>query len=567
MNLAFPILAEGDDSVFKNLKLSVKLLVTYGLVILFTIAIMLIGIVNLQSIGGLTNEMYEMPFTVSASSLMIQRDLQSMGREMRGMCLYETEDAMENVTKLSAEMKENITVLEERFSGDKQWVSSLWQNMKKVDIMGEEIHQLVARGKIEEAKKILQTEYRALFLAMTETSQQIVDASLADALALNQKAGSTLKNTTIILLVLLLGMLVLSTVLVLYVAKSISRPVKEVAEVARKMKEGNLDITLVYESADEIGVLAQCFREMSRGLRSVIEDVNVQLSAMGDGDFTTKPKATYVGEFLSIKKSMLHINDSLTDTLMQMNVVADQVSGSANQVACGSQTLSEGAVQQAAAIEELAVTMNEISQQIKHSAENADMAQQRAAEAKQQILDSNEQMQMMMQAMDKISKESSDIGKIIKTIEDIAFQTNILALNAAVEAVRAGTAGKGFGVVADEVRNLASQSAEASKNTSVLIESSLDAVKAGSQIADVTAKTLLSAVESAKLATGNINEISAAANEQADVIGQISSGVDQIADVVQNNSATAEESAAASQELSGQAEILKQLVKKFQLNK
>lgn len=216
-------------------------------------------------------------------------------------------------------------------------------------------------------------------------------------------------------------------------------------------------------------------------------------------------------------------------------------------------------------MEELAATINEISNQVKSNAENAHNVNKLADDVGLKMTESNQQMQTMIEAMKEISSSSSEIGKIIKTIEDIAFQTNILALNAAVEAARAGEAGKGFAVVADEVRNLASKSAEASKNTAVLIESSILAVEKGTKIADETAHTLLESVEGAQKVTRTIDQISKASEEQASSISQITQGIDQISNVVQTNSATAEESAAASEELSGQAQILKGLISQFKL--
>ena len=235
----------------------------------------------------------------------------------------------------------------------------------------------------------------------------------------------------------------------------------------------------------------------------------------------------------------------------------------ANQVAAGSQALSHGSTAQASAIQQLSATISDISQQVKMNAANAEKATKISTEAFHEVELGNKQMEHMMKAMDEISSSSSQIGKIIKTIDDIAFQTNILALNAAVEAARAGAAGKGFAVVADEVRNLASKSAEAAKNTTSLIENSIRAVENGTKIAAETAKSLSVIVEETKQSTQLINQISQASNEQAVSISQVTQGVEQISAVVQTNTATAEESAAAAEELNGNVLTLKQLVDSF----
>ena len=231
------------------------------------------------------------------------------------------------------------------------------------------------------------------------------------------------------------------------------------------------------------------------------------------------------------------------------------------------QALSQGATEQASSIEELAATITEMSGQIQNNAQSALQASQTVDGVGEKILESNQQMQTMTKAMGEISASSSEIGKIIKTIEDIAFQTNILALNAAVEAARAGEAGKGFAVVADEVRSLASKSSDASKSTAALIENSLKAVENGTRIADETAQSLLSVVEGTKEIASQINQIAAASSEQSKGAAQVQLGIDQIPNVVQTNSATAEESAAASEELSGQAQMLKTLISKFKLRR
>lgn len=344
-------------------------------------------------------------------------------------------------------------------------------------------------------------------------------------------------------------------------------PMKGLVSAAEEIASGHLDVQIEVANEDEIGILSRTFQQMSDNLKAIVGDVKYLLGEMADGNFDieTKVGERYVGDFQAFRQSMQKLNYTLSNTLSQINQSASQVSSGSDQVSSGAQMLSQGATEQAASVEELAATINDISRQIGETAKNAAEARDQISEAGNQTAVCNQQMQDMMSAMSDISKKSNEIGNIIKTIEDIAFQTNILALNAAVEAARAGEAGKGFAVVADEVRNLAGKSAIASKNTADLIAGSITAVDKGTKIANETAQTLMKVVESTEGAVVIADRIAGAANEQAGSISQVTQGIDQISSVVQTNSATAEENAAASEELSGQAQIMKGLVEQFKL--
>lgn len=349
-------------------------------------------------------------------------------------------------------------------------------------------------------------------------------------------------------------------------AKRIGDPVKNCARRLRLLAEGDLD-TPVQEvhTGDETQVLSDSARELVDGFNLMIKDMDYMLAEMAGGNLTVDSKCeeAYVGGYKGLLQSARRLNQELSSALSQISQSAEQVSAGAEQVSAGAQALSQGATQQASAIEELAATVNEIAGKVKTTANNAAQAHDQTSKTGKEVELCNEQMIEMVNAVKEIGESSSQIGKIIKTIEDIAFQTNILALNAAVEAARAGEAGKGFAVVADEVRSLASKSAEASKSTSVLIESATSSVEKGIRIADETALSLLNVVGASEDTVKVVDLITNAAEEQSDAISQVTLGMDQISSVVQTNSATAEESAAASEELSGQADILTKLVGQF----
>lgn len=349
------------------------------------------------------------------------------------------------------------------------------------------------------------------------------------------------------------------------VLETILEPLHAIEDVAMELTEGNLHSTLEYHSDDEIGKLAHSMRKSIRILGTYVDDIDRSMKLFSEGNFDVHPEVEWRGDFVGILNSFVAFQASMAGTIKGIQNVSNEVSGAAEQVASSSNDLADGATNQAAVVEELTATVTGVSEQVEKNSQSAKEISVKVDELGNAISESNGKMHEMVDSMHEISEASKEIDKIITTINEIASQTNLLALNASIEAARAGEAGKGFAVVANQVNVLADQSAQAAKESATLIETSVKAVEKGMVIAGQTAAQLEEVAENSKLITTEVTNIAETLETQTTEIKQINEGIEQINDVVQTNSATSEECAAASQEMSSEAESLREMIRKFKV--
>ena len=427
----------------------------------------------------------------------------------------------------------------------------------------------VQEGKLQEALDyVYGEEYSEAIAKINSIKEQFLahlDARTLQQLETLEDEEEYIEMTMIIAFVVVGVMLLLNMIITRW---RILRPVIAVRDQMLEIAQGNLSAEFSLKSdTSEIGMLVESIHETKRELKKYIQDIDSILAQMAQGNMDLVIGDDYRGEFLPIQDAMRQILEALNQVLSQINLTAEQVSGESKRMASGTQVMSSGAVEQAAAVEELSGSIKEISEQVDKTSKDAETASKSSMDAMGHLQTSNRKMEELTVAMEDISKASHQIGGIIKTIQDISFQTNILALNAAVEAARAGEAGKGFAVVADEVQSLANKSSAAAQSITELIENSMKLVQYGTALSEDTPKALGEVVVGAKASTEMVHQIAESATRQSQALKQLTLGMNQIAEVVQTNATTAQESATSANELDIQAQELKVSVQKFKLRK
>ena len=559
----------------KNLNMKNKIIAAFSTIIICFIIALVFTILGMRNTSSKYTTFYSMRYESTMRARNIRINLQSATKNLL-IALVENNQAEidsyiaasdENMATIASELEWFAT----GFEGDLSLIQSFQTELTTLNDTRTQIIDLVKQNNDaanKQAEDLVVDEYTPVSTKAEESIKSFTDKQREIASDNYEGAMKSQNIQMVIAIVLSVLAVILAFIQAIKLLRAILLPVRAMQNAMKSIADGNLSVNIDYDSKDELGEFAAGMRHTLEAQKEIIGDMNYLMLELSKGDFTVRSgiREKYIGDYASMLASIRKLKDNLNSTLNQINETADQVASGSDQVSSGAQALSQGATEQASSVEELAATINEISNHISDNAENAKSASAKSENVKEQAGESSMRMQEMLTAMQDISNKSGEIGKIIKTIEDIAFQTNILALNAAVEAARAGTAGKGFAVVADEVRNLAAKSAEASQNTATLIESTLQAVERGTTIANDTAQSLSNVVMGVDDITVTIESISGASEEQADAVKQVTLGIDQISSVVQTNSATAEESAAASEELAGQSQMLKSLTGRFKID-
>ena len=532
------------------------------------------GVLSVIIIGVLFANMMNFVNKVSAADLAVKNcriNVNAAARNIREMALNQdpsTYDSYEQkVNELLGVVDEQMSILQETNVLPDELYQEYANALDDWATIGLAIVEDIKSGNDEEATNQILNE-------CTPALNNLVEIVLKLDAVTDERVQEAVRSTVVcavagfaVIIVFIVCALMIAKKTSRLVLNSILEPLHAIEDVAKELTEGNLHSELEYRSDDEIGRLAHSMRKSLRILGTYVDDIDRAMKLFSEGDFDVQPEVEWRGDFVGILDSFMHFEKSMSDTVKGIQRVSNEVSSGAEQVASSSNDLADGATSQAAVVQELTATVAGVSEQVENNAHTAKEISGRVEKLGHAILDSNGKMQEMVGSMNEINQASQEIDKIIATINEIASQTNLLALNASIEAARAGEAGKGFAVVANQVNVLADQSAQAAKESAALIETSVKAVEKGMVVAKETATQLEEVADGSKVITQEVTGIADTLETQTAEIKQINEGIEQINDVVQTNSATSEECAAASEQMSGEAESLRDMISRFHIAK
>ncbi len=552
-----------------SMKIKQRLNYGYKVVIVMMVVSGLLSMLGLSILNASVNDFVNGSNRADTAVKICRIDVNIAARTIREMALNDDTSAYpaykEKVELRLGEVGTELQALKETGLIEEELYQRYSDALNEWEAIGYEIINKIEAGDKEGATEQILTQCTPALDEVVTISQEIDAVTNALMQSSVRASQATFYLGVAAIIIFIVVAILLAVRIGRVIVNSITEPLAEIEQAALELSRGNLHNNLEYRSEDEIGKLAHSLRRSMRILGSYVSDISCVMQEFSKGNFAVQPETDWKGDFVVIYNAILDFEKNMATTVENILSVANQVKNGSEQVSASASDLAEGATDQASVTEELAATIESIAERVSQNADNAVEISEKVVGAGVAIEGTNHKMQEMVEAMTKINEESQKISKIIATINDIASQTNLLALNASIEAARAGEAGKGFAVVADQVSVLAAQSAEAARESSLLIEESVGAVERGMVVADETARQLEVILESSKVVTGDVRGIAEVLKAQEEAFGQIIEGVDQINDVVQTNSATSEECAAASQEMNNQAVNLEGMISHFKV--
>ena len=560
----------GIEEFYRKKKVGDKLKYAFGTVIVTFMFAMLMAFIAIILMNADTKKFYEEAYMSSVAQMEIRKDVQLVSKNILWALTVDNTGAAQSylsaADQAAQKVESNVEELRQSYA-DRTAVDDLQQAVSEMEDIRAQLMELAQQREKAKALVIFNGDYNNALVTVQNKLVIIGDNATQEATTQYRAARTTGIGSIILTVVLGVVSLNFSIVIRKTITKNMLRPIKQIQKASADLKAGNLDVDITYESPDELGQLANDFKDACATLHAMVEDTGVLLDQMANGDFTISEdnKSKYVGSFVEQFESMHQLGSQMSETLEQINVASEQVAQGSGQLSCGAQALAEGATDQAGAVEELTATVENITEVANNNAAAAEKSYETVREAAEHAGQSREDLERLTEAMQRIDATSKEIQNIIGSIEDIAEQTNLLSLNASIEAARAGEAGRGFAVVAEQIGKLAGDSARAAVNTRDLLGKSLQEVENGNVITEKTVEALNQILETMNRFADAAKGSSESSREQADMLRQVEQGIEQISSVVQSNSASAEETSATSQQLSAQSDELKTLVGKFKL--
>lgn len=553
----------------KNMKIGKKLITVFAMMIITFAAALSVALFSMYNIGSKLDSFYETSYQAVAKQWEMQKSIQESGKNilwaMTAEDAGETQKRLDSVQAAMDILDSSLIELKRVYVGNKSDLDDFEQAIQNVDSVADEMFILIQQNKNAEAVALYNSNYEPALEKAVNALSKIGESASERATNRYRSAGTEKIFSLLLCVVIAVISITVSLLAYRVLVKLLTKPIMEIEAAAKAMAAGSLQVDIPYESEDELGSLANSMRVMIAGFSNIVEDVGYCLGAMAEGNFLVKSNAkeNYIADYEPILVHMEQISDVLCAVIQEIKNSSAQVHEWAGNLARGSQNLAEATTEQAGAVQELTATVGEVSEEVYDTAQGADLAYKVTEEMNEEAKISASHMERMTEAMNRINETSKQIENIIGSIEDIASQTNLLSLNASIEAARAGEAGRGFAVVADEVRLLADESAKAAVNTRELIQTTVNEISIGNEIAGETWESLRQVLVKIEEVLGIIEQAKITTHQQAEAVSQIKRGIEHISNVVENNAATAQESSASSQELSVQAEVLKELMEQF----